>query len=420
MKIIKKSQPRSASDNRALRNTVSDIIDKICSGGDAALKKYVADFDGYTRNSFKLTKEEIDKAYAQITEQELADLKTAKANLEAFARAQKASLTEVTDFSPQPGIFLSDRIIPVNSCLCYVPGGRHPLYSSALMLITPARVAGVKRIAAASPADRETGEIHYKTVVAMDLAGADEIYACGGVQTIAAFSYGTEEITPVDLIVGPGNRYVAEAKRQCYGQVGIDFVAGPSEVLIIADETADPAVTAADMLAQAEHDPDAKAILLTTSEQFAAEVIEAVEAELRILAAPETARASWEAYGGIILLDDLEEAAAFANDMAPEHLEINIKNPDAILPDLVNYGSLFLGGNTAEVFGDYASGTNHTLPTVRAARYTGGVWAGTFLKVCTHQRMTPEASRKIAPVVSRMARGEGLEAHAIAAEKRLE
>ncbi len=419
MKIIKKSQARSASDNRALRNTVSDIIDEICAGGDAALKKYVSDFDGYTRNSFILTKEEIDKAYAQISEQDLADLKTAKANLEAFARAQKASLTAVTDFSPQPGIFLSDRIIPVNSCLCYVPGGRHPLYSSALMLITPAKVAGVKRIAAASPADRETGEIHYKTVVAMDLAGADEIYACGGVQTIAAFAYGTEEIMPVDLIVGPGNRYVAEAKRQCYGQVGIDFVAGPSEVLIIADETADPDVTAADMLAQAEHDPDAKAILLTTSEQFASDVAEAVEAELCILAAPETARKSWETYGGIILLDDLREAVAIANDMAPEHLEINIKDPDAILPDLVNYGSLFLGGNTAEVFGDYASGTNHTLPTVRAARYTGGVWAGTFLKVCTHQRMTPEASRKIAPVVSRMARGEGLEAHAIAAEKRM-
>ena len=252
----------------------------------------------------------------------------------------------------------------------------------------------------------------------MDLAGADEIYAVGGAQAIAAFSYGTEEIKPVDVIVCPGNQFVAEAKRQCYGQVGIDFIAGPSEVLVIADEEADPVVLAADLLAQCEHDPNAKAFLLTTSERLASETIEAVEAELADLPTADVARKSWDDYGEVVLLDDLEEAVSVCNEYAPEHLEVNIKDPDAIVEKLINYGSLFIGGNTAEAFGDYASGTNHTLPTVKAARYTGGVWVGTFLKVCTNQRMTPEASSAIAPLVDRMAKGEGLIAHALAAEKR--
>jgi histidinol dehydrogenase len=328
-------------------------------------------------------------------------------------------MSEVKDFSPQPGIFLGHRIIPVSSCCCYVPGGRYPLFSTALMLITPAKAAGVGRVAAAAPVVHGTGSIHYKTLVAMDLAGADEIYAIGGAQAIAAFSYGTEQIKPVDVIVGPGNQFVAEAKRQCYGQVGIDFIAGPSEVLAIADETADPKVLAADLLAQCEHDPNAKAFLLATDEGLARAVIDAVERELADLPTADVARQSWDDYGEVVVLDDLAEAVSVCNKYAPEHLEVNIKDPNSIIGDLINYGSLFIGGNTAEAFGDYASGTNHTLPTVRAARYTGGVWVGTFLKVCTHQRMTSEASRAIAPLVSRMAHGEGLIAHAIAAEKRM-
>ena len=286
------------------------------------------------------------------------------------------------------------------------------------MLITPAKVAGVARVAATAPVVHGTGSIHYKTLVAMDLAGADEIYAVGGAQAIAAFSYGTDEIRPVDVIVGPGNQFVAEAKRQCYGQVGIDFIAGPSEVLVIADGQADPEVLAADLLAQCEHDPNAKGYLLATEEDLANAVIAAVEKELETLETAGIARRSWEDYGEVVVVSDLSEAVRVCNDYAPEHLEVNIADPDAVIDDLVNYGSLFIGGNTAEVFGDYASGTNHTLPTVKAARYTGGVWVGTFLKTCTNQRMTAEASSAIAPLVNRMAKGEGLMAHAIAAEKR--
>lgn len=240
----------------------------------------------------------------------------------------------------------------------------------------------------------------------------------GGAQAIAAFSYGTESIKPVDIIVGPGNRFVTEAKRQCYGQVGIDFVAGPSEVLVIADGKASAKVVAADLLAQSEHDVNAKGILLTTDEAFGKSVIEAVEEELKILDTAKIARQSWDTFGEIGVVDSLDEAVQYANEYAPEHLEINVEDPDALIPKLVNYGSLFIGQNTAEVFGDYASGTNHTLPTLRAARYTGGVWVGTFLKTCTHQSMTPEASARIAPLVSRMAHGEGLSGHAAAADAR--
>lgn len=419
MRIIKKAKERTAEDNRRLRGTVTEIIDSVCENGDAALKEYSDRFDGYVREELRVSRREIDEAYSKISKQELQDLKEACENIEAFARAQRESMSEVRDFSPAPGIFLGHRIIPVSSCCCYVPGGSYPLYSTALMLITPARVAGVRRIVACSPAVHGTGSIHYKTLVAMDLAGADEIYAVGGAQAIAAFAYGTEQIRPVDMIVGPGNKFVAEAKRQCYGQIGIDFIAGPSEVLVIADGQADPEVLAADLLAQCEHDPNAKGFLLATEESLANRVIEAVERELESLTTAGIARKSWEDYGEVVVVDSLKEAVDVANEYAPEHLEVNLEDPEQIIGQLENYGSLFVGGNTAEVFGDYASGTNHTLPTVRASRYTGGVWVGTFLKVCTDQRMTAEASGKIAPLVSRMARGEGLGGHAVAAEKRL-
>ena len=418
MKTIKKAKERTAEDNRALRNAVTSIIDDVCTNGDKALAQYNEKFDQCVRESLRVSREEIEEAYAQMEPQDLEDLKAAKANIESFARAQRGTMSELENFSPQPGICLGHRIIPVSSCCCYVPGGGYPLYSSALMLIIPAKVAGVGRIAACSPTVKGTSRIHYKTLVAMDLAGADEIYAVGGAQAIAAFSYGTEEIAPVDMIVGPGNQYVAEAKRQCYGQIGIDFVAGPSEVLIIADGQADSRVLAADLLAQAEHDPNAKGILVTTDEGLAVDVIRAVEEELKTLSTADIARRSWEDYGEVVLADTLDEAVDMANAYAPEHLEINLADNDAVIERLHNYGSLFIGGNTAEVFGDYASGTNHTLPTVKAARYTGGVWVGTFLKTCTHQSMTDAASKAIAPLVARMARGEGLEGHARAADAR--
>ena len=290
------------------------------------------------------------------------------------------------------------------------------------MLGIPAKVAGVERVTACSPVIKGTDCIHPKTLVAMDVAGVDEIYAVGGAQAIAAFSYGTDQIQPVDMIVGPGNSFVTEAKRQCYGKVGIDFVAGPSEVLIIADGNADPEVLAADILAQSEHDKEAKGILVTTDEKLGAAVIDAVKAQLSTLETEPIARSSWNDFGEILIADSLDEAVEYANAYAPEHLEVNVAEADAdrVVSGLKNYGSLFIGGNTAEVFGDYASGPNHTLPTLGAARYTGGVWVGTFLKICTYQSMSRDAMMGIAPLVSNLARGEGLIGHARAAEIRME
>lgn len=418
MKIMKKSCQRTEEDRRNLTKTVEEMIDYVREKKDAALKEYNLKFDGCTRETLRVSKEEIQVAYTKLTTQEIEDLKAAAANIKAFSQAQKETVKPLENFSPAPGIFLGHRIIPVKSCCCYVPGGNYPLYSTALMLIIPAKTAGVERVAACSPVMKGTNEINPKTLIAMDIAGADEIYAVGGAQSIAAFSYGTEEIRPVDLIVGPGNRFVTEAKRQCYGQVGIDFVAGPSEVLVIADGSGTPEIVAADLLAQSEHDPNAKGILITTEESFGTAVMEAVERELAVLETAEIARKSWEVYGEVILVDSLEEAVCLANEYAPEHLELNVQNPEEVSKQLYNYGSLFMGENTAEVFGDYASGTNHTLPTLRAARYTGGVWVGTFLKTCTYQSMTPEATAELAPLVYRMAKGEGLMGHARAAEVR--
>lgn len=418
MKIMKKSCQRTEEDRRNLTKTVEEMIDYVREQKDAALKEYNLKFDGCTRETLRVSKEEIQVAYTKLTTQEIEDLKAAAANIKAFSQAQKETVKPLENFSPAPGIFLGHRIIPVKSCCCYVPGGNYPLYSTALMLIIPAKTAGVERVAACSPVMKGTNEINPKTLIAMDIAGADEIYAVGGAQSIAAFSYGTEEIRPVDMIVGPGNRFVTEAKRQCYGQVGIDFVAGPSEVLVIADGSGTPEIVAADLLAQSEHDPNAKGILITTEESFGTAVMEAVERELAVLETAEIARKSWEVYGEVILVDSLEEAVCLANEYAPEHLELNVQNPEEVSKQLYNYGSLFMGENTAEVFGDYASGTNHTLPTLRAARYTGGVWVGTFLKTCTYQSMTPEATAELAPLVYRMAKGEGLMGHARAAEVR--
>ena len=420
MKVLKEARVRTEEDKKKLTQTVGDMIDDVKKRKDEALKEYSQRFDGSKRTSFLVTKEEIREAYDQLAEQEIQDLKKAAEHIRAFARAQRETIKPLENFSPAPGIFLGHRIIPVKSCCCYVPGGNYPLYSTALMLVIPAKAAGVERVAACSPVMKGTDRINPKTLAAMDIAGADEIYAVGGAQAIAAFSYGTEEIRPVDMIVGPGNQYVTEAKRQCYGQVGIDFVAGPSEVLVIADGSGTPEIVAADLLAQSEHDPNAKGMLITTDEKFGQAVIQAVEKELSWLPTASIAKKSWETYGEVVLADSLEEALQIANDYAPEHLELNVQEPEALKEQLYNYGSLFMGENTAEVFGDYASGTNHTLPTLRAARYTGGVWVGTFLKTCTHQSMTQEAMRDLAPLVERMAQGEGLMGHAQAAKVRRE
>ena len=420
MKIMKEAKVRTEEDKKKLTQIVGDMIDDVKNRKDEALKEYSQRFDGSKRESFLVSQEEIQEAYAQLSAQEIEDLKKAASHIRAFAKAQRETIKPLENFSPAPGIFLGHRIIPVKSCCCYVPGGNYPLYSTALMLIIPAKAAGVARVAACSPVMKGTDRINPKTLAAMDIAGADEIYGVGGAQAIAAFSYGTQEIQPVDMIVGPGNQYVTEAKRQCYGQVGIDFVAGPSEVLVIADGSGTPEIVAADLLAQSEHDPNAKGMLITTDEKFGQAVIEAVEKELSWLSTAAIAEQSWQTYGEVVLAESLEEAVQIANAYAPEHLELNLSDPDSIKDRLYNYGSLFIGENTAEVFGDYASGTNHTLPTLRAARYTGGVWVGTFLKTCTHQSMTPEAMKELAPLVERMAQGEGLMGHAQAAKVRRE
>ena len=422
IKELKPSKKRTEEDRSRLMATVGDIIADVRMNGDAALMEYNRRFDGCERTALRISEQEIRDAYDKVSAQEIEDIKKAAANIENFAKAQRATVGALEDFSPSPGIVLGHRVIPVGSCCCYVPGGGYPLYSTALMLGIPAKVAGVERVTACSPVIKGTDCIHPKTLVAMDVAGVDEIYAVGGAQAIAAFSYGTDQIQPVDMIVGPGNSFVTEAKRQCYGKVRIDFVAGPSEVLIIADGNADPEVLAADILAQSEHDKEAKGILVTTDEKLGAAVIDAVEAQLSTLETEPIARSSWNDFGEILIADSLDEAVEYANAYAPEHLEVNVAEADAdrVVNGLKNYGSLFIGGNTAEVFGDYASGPNHTLPTLGAARYTGGVWVGTFLKICTYQSMSRDAMMGIAPLVSNLARGEGLIGHARAAEIRME
>ncbi|MCE5184248.1 MAG: Histidinol dehydrogenase [Synergistaceae bacterium] len=422
MKVIKKAKLRTNVDNQQLIDNVSGMIRNVRQNGDKALLEYNARFDQNQRPQLRISSTEIEAAYKQVSKQELADMRTAAGHIKAFAEAQKASMHELQNFQTKPGVYLGHRIIPVDSCCCYVPGGSYPLYSTALMLTIPARVAGVKRITACSPSVKGDVNINAKTLVAMDIGGADEIYAVGGAHAIAAFSYGTEQIAPVSLIVGPGNQYVTEAKRQCYGKVGIDFIAGPSEVLVIAEAGAgaDPRIIAADLLAQAEHDPLAKGILVTTDEALGNAVITSVEEQLAVLPTVDIASRSWADYGEVVLADSLSEAINIANSYAPEHLEVIVNKPETAVSNLTNYGSLFIGQYTAEVFGDYASGTNHTLPTLKAARYTGGVWAGTFLKVCTHQSMTKQAMLEISGLVSNMAHGEGLIAHARAAEIRKE
>jgi len=422
IKVLKPSKTRTEEDRSQLRQTVAAIIDNVIKNGDDALKEYNKKFDGCERDALQVSREEIEAAYAKVSPEDLEDIKAAAANIRAFAEAQKGTVGGLEDFSPAEGILLGHRVIPVDSCCCYVPGGGYPLYSTALMLGIPAKVAGVRRITACSPVIKGTTDIHPKTLVAMDVAGIDEIYAVGGAQAIAAFSYGTDQIKPVNMIVGPGNSFVTEAKRQCYGKVGIDFVAGPSEVLVIADGQADPEVIAADLLAQSEHDREAKGLVVTTDETLGRAIEKAVEAQLQTLDTKEIAETSWKDYGEILLADSLEEAVEYANEYAPEHLEVNVAadKEAEVVGALRNYGSLFIGGNTAEVFGDYASGTNHTLPTLGAARYTGGVWVGIFLKTCTYQKMTRDGMLSIAPLVANLAHGEGLTGHARAAEIRIE
>jgi histidinol dehydrogenase len=418
MKIIKAAKIRNITGTNKLKREVSLIIDDVRLRGDDALAFYSEKFDLSKRRTFRIGQTEIDDALKTVPALELKAMKLALKNIRAFAKAQRAGIGNTLTFEPSPGLLLGHRITPVDSVCCYVPGGAYPLFSSAMMLVTPAKVAGVPRIAATTPVMKGTNAVNPKTLAALALAGADEIYAAGGVQAVAAFAYGTKQIKNVDLIVGPGNSYVAEAKRQCYGQVGIDFIAGPSEVLVIADDSADPAIVAGDLLAQCEHDKMAQAILVTDSEQFARQTLSELEHQLIGLSTAALAASSWKNYGEILIAESIDEAASYANERAPEHLELQTKHNTRLEKKLRNYGALFIGENAAEVFGDYAAGTNHTLPTMRAARYTGGLWVGTFLKTLTFQKTSREAASKLARTTSLLARAEGLAAHSAAAERR--
>jgi sulfopropanediol 3-dehydrogenase len=393
-----------------VRETVERILADIETEGDAAVRRLSEQFDKWSPASFRLSESEIERAMAQVRKRDLDDIKFAQAQVRNFAQKQLATMREL-EVETLPGIVLGHRHIPVNSIGCYVPGGRYPMVASAHMSIVTARVAGVKRIIACAPPFQ--GGPHPAIVAAMKLGGADDIYVLGGVQAVAAMALGTESVPGVDMIVGPGNAYVAEAKRQLFGRVGIDLLAGPTETLIIADDSVDGELCATDLLGQAEHGPTSPAILITNSEKLARDTLREVERLLAILPTADAAGKAWADYGEVILCDDSAEMVREADRVASEHVQVMTRDPDYFLNNMKNYGSLFLGARTNVAYGDKVIGTNHTLPTKRAARYTGGLWVGKFLKTCTYQKvLTDEASAMIGEYCSRLCILEGFFAHA--------
>jgi sulfopropanediol 3-dehydrogenase len=406
-----------AGRQRELRDTVARIIADVDGRGDQAVHEWSARLDRWERDSFSLDEAEIQHAVDSVPGDVIEDVRFSQAQVRRFAEAQRAAIADV-ELETVPGVTLGHRNIPVASAGAYVPGGRHPMVASAQMSIVTAKVAGVDRVAAATPP--LAGELPAATVAAMHLAGTDEIYCLGGAQAIAALALGTETITPVDFIAGPGNAYVVEAKRQLFGRVGIDLLAGPTEILVIADETADAELVAADLLGQAEHGPSSPAILVTTSAKLAAEAELEVARQLESLPTRDVAGAAWRDHGEIRVVADDEEALSEADALAFEHVEVQTRDPGWYLERLRNYGSLFLGETTTVAYGDKTIGTNHILPTARAARYTGGLWVGKYLKTVTYQRATPEASSEIAEICARQCRLESFEGHARSCDLRAE
>jgi sulfopropanediol 3-dehydrogenase len=400
-----------------VRETVENILDDVKARGDDAIRDLSEKFDTWSPMSFRLSPEEIRDAIAQVPARDLEDIKFAQEQVRNFAEKQKASMLDI-EVETMPGVVLGHKHIPVNSIGCYVPGGRYPMVASAHMSIVTAKVAGVKRIIACAPPFR--GGPHPAIVAAMHLGGADEIYVLGGVQAVAAMALGTSTIAPVDMIVGPGNAYVAEAKRQLYGRVGIDLLAGPTETLVIADDTVDGEICATDLLGQAEHGPTSPAVLLTNSEKLARDTMAEVERLLAILPTADAARKAWEDYGEVIVCKDEAEMVAEADRIASEHVQVMTRDPDYFLANMKNYGALFLGPRTNVAYGDKVIGTNHTLPTKKNARFTGGLWVGKFLKTCTYQKvLTDEASALIGEYCSRLCILEGFSGHAEQANVRV-
>jgi len=400
--------------DRKVRETVEGILADVKKRGDAAVREYSEKFDKWLPK--KLNQSEIKEILSRVSPSTLADIKFAQAQIRNFAEHQRAAIRDI-EVETLPGVKLGHKNIPVESVGCYVPGGRYPMVASAHMSIVTARTAGVKHIIACTPPNQ--GEPHAETIAAMVLGGADEIHVLGGVQAIAAMALGTESIKPVDMLCGPGNAYVAEAKRQLFGRVGIDLFAGPTEILVVADETADVEMIATDLLGQAEHGPTSPAILITTSEKLAKALPAEIERQLKVLPTADVAGVAWRDYGEIILVESREEAVKEADRIAAEHVEILFKDPRYFLQTMRNYGALFLGPETNVSYGDKVIGTNHTLPTLGAARYTGGLWVGKFLKTCTYQEISREASVAVGEYCSRLCAIERFWGHKEQADLRL-
>ena len=418
IEIVKKASKTSATGEDDTALIVRNMLQEIEDGGEEKAREYAKKLDGWDKD-IVLSRAEIDAAKALVPEQARRDIEFAHARVKSFAEAQMASMSDF-EVELSPGLFAGQRLVPVNTAGCYVPGGRYAHIASAIMSVTTARVAGVKQVIACSPTHPDRG-VHPAIIYAADLAGADTILSLGGVQGIAAMAFGLFTGHPADILVGPGNRFVAEAKRILFGRVGIDLFAGPTEILVIADDTADAEIVASDLAGQAEHGLDSPAWLVTTSASMAQKVIELMPKYIERLAEPNrsTAEAAWRDYGEIVVVDTREEAVEVSDRYAPEHLEIQCEDLDWWLQNLSNYGSLFLGEETTVAYGDKCSGTNHILPTKGAARYTGGLSVSKFIKVLTWQRMTEEANRDVGAVTARISRSEGMEGHARTGDDRL-
>ncbi len=398
-----------AAADAKVRNTVESILADIGARGDDAVREYSRKFDQWDPASFTLSQADIEAAVKRLSPREVEDIRFAQKQIRNFAQIQRDSMQDV-EVETMPGVVLGHKHIPVNAVGCYIPGGKYPLIASAHMSVLTAKVAGVPRVVSTAPPYQ--GEPHPAIVAAMHFAGADQILVLGGVQAVAAMALGTASVAPVDMIVGPGNMFVAEAKRQLYGRVGIDLFAGPTETLVIADDSVDGEMCAVDLLGQAEHGPTSPAVLLTTSEKLARDTMAEVERQLKLLPTAGIASQSWADFGEVIVCDTVDEMIAKADDIASEHVQVMTSDPDLFLRRMTNYGALFLGPRTNVSFGDKVIGTNHTLPTNKNARYTGGLWVGKFIKTCTYQRvLTDEASAMVGEYCSRLCHMENFAGH---------
>jgi sulfopropanediol 3-dehydrogenase len=418
MRTIKQGGHRLFENDHETARVVSEMLIALERDGMDAVRRYSKQFDDWSPDSFELSEGQIGEIIATLPEQVIRDTDYCQGNVRKFAQAQRETLLPL-EVEIRPGVILGHKHIPVNGVGSYIPGGRYPLFGSAQMSIIPAKVAGVKTVVASTPPVK--GEGYYPaTINAMKKAGADRILILGGVPALAMMAFGLDGIEPVDMLVGAGNKFVAEAKRQLFGRCGIDLLAGPTEIAVIADDSADPALVACDLLGQAEHDPNSGLLLVCLGEQFARATIAEVERQLETLPTRDIASLSWRDNGIVVVVEDAAEAVKVSDDYAPEHLELHVEDQGYYTDRLTNYGSLFVGEETTVAYGDKSIGTNHILPTSRAARYTGGVWVGKFLKTCTYQRMTPEASREVGAVTERQCNIERMLAHGITARVRVE